>query len=355
MSTAINNLLLKFILSLFVCFATFAKPTVTITSPITGTKYVGGQTFTLTGFGLDKNGNELPASAFEWYDLFYHNEHVHDGPAFEKDKKTVTFTISQTNEVDATVFYKFRLIVKDIDDQTDTAEVEIYPHKSLVTVTSNVAGIQYQQITSIHSTPYEKEGVENMLWSLFAPQEQNIDGVKYVFNGWGEKECGTGILLAVPQNDTLISLNYIKQSDIYLLKKDTIISRVENSIRTCIYSITTTSLLNKCSTKIEDSLLLSCSDSLLLNTNQDIAYSSNDLNLYPNPVLDILSIISSNKIIKQIKIYDLTGVDLITNNVGNYLLGEEYKFNVSLLPKGVYKIAIIYSDSSLIFKTIIIH
>ena len=89
-------------------------PQVSIDSPINGTPYEGGESFTATGIATDAEDGTLPASAFEWTVLFHHSDHTHPFVPQQQGVTSIDFTIPNRGEVDTDVWYRIYLTVTDL-------------------------------------------------------------------------------------------------------------------------------------------------------------------------------------------------------------------------------------------------
>jgi hypothetical protein len=72
------------------------------------------------------------------------------------------------------------------------------------------------------------------------------------------------------------------------------------------------------------------------NIRQDIFEGEEFVKIYPNPVDDFLKI-SSDKAIGQLRIYDMQGRLLVSENISS----DTYELNVSRFPKGAYIIRVV--------------
>ena len=290
--------------------------------------YVGGEIISLSGSAFDAQDGELNPTTFEWYVTFHHNEHAHVGPAFRKGVKSTIYEISRTNEVDASIYYEFILIAKNSLAQADTDRVFIYPNKSVLTITSNLGSLKFNQVTSEYSTPFTKQGAEGMDYIFFAPQQQVIDEDTLYFTSWGNHPCtSTGLLFRIPKNDTLITLNYVKKNDAFYTS--TYNKNIDGKI--CVYTIVSTFSKNTC--KIEkDTISPLCSITGNLSLNKD-----NTLVIYPNPTEDKVYI-QDVKNIQNIRLTHLSTSQSLSISWKTF--NEDLTIETKSLTKGVYVLAV---------------
>jgi hypothetical protein len=104
-----------------------SAPAATITLPVTGTLYHGGDVIQYSGTGTDADDGNLPASAFTWQVDFHHNTHTHPFiPAFSGNTSG-QFTVPTTGETATDVWYRIYLTVRDSSGLTHTVFRDILP------------------------------------------------------------------------------------------------------------------------------------------------------------------------------------------------------------------------------------
>lgn len=160
------------------------RPTAQILTPAAGVLYRAGQTISFSGSATDAQDGTLPASAFTWLVDFHHDEHTHDGPELVQGAKSGSFVIPTSNETSDNVWYRLILVVEDKSGLRDTVYRDIYPHKSVINLRTQPAGLQLTLDGSPVNTPLavtSVEGIERIIGSL-APQ---VSGFKvYEFDRW---------------------------------------------------------------------------------------------------------------------------------------------------------------------------
>lgn len=188
-----------------------SKPTATITSPVTGDFYSGGDVITFSGTGSDPEDGVLPPSAFKWFVNFHHDTHVHDGTPITGITNG-TFTIPVTGETAANVWFRIKLVVTDALGLTDTTFVEIFPRKATLTFQTVPAGLQVKIDGQPKTTTLAIQSVHNVQRTIGPVTPQFINGVPYVFSGWshgGE----VGQIIAPSSNTTYIANYRIMNQD----------------------------------------------------------------------------------------------------------------------------------------------
>lgn len=84
----------------------------------------------------------------------------------------------------------------------------------------------------------------------------------------------------------------------------------------------------------------------------EIEKDNNEINIYPNPTFDNISIISNNETIQSIAIFDFTGREILTQKPFNEL--NRIEINLKDNSKGLYLLKIILSSRETILRKIIL-
>jgi glucose/arabinose dehydrogenase/regulation of enolase protein 1 (concanavalin A-like superfamily) len=179
-----------------------APPSASITSPATGTLYRGGDVINFSGTATDPEDGALPASAFTWSVVFHHADHVHDGPPIAQGVTSGSFTIPNSGETAANVFYRLHLTVADAQGLTDTETVDINPHTTTITLNSNPAGLSVTLDGQPGTTPFSTLGVEGIQRTIGVVSPQTIDGQTYTFTSWTHGGAATQTIVTPVANTT---------------------------------------------------------------------------------------------------------------------------------------------------------
>ncbi len=173
-----------------------AQPSAIINTPTDGMLYTAGQTVSFSGSATDPEDGTLPASAFNWYVEFDHNQdHQHPGPELTDGVTSGSFVIPNTGESSANVFYRLILIVTDSKGLKDTAFIRIYPKTSILNFSSEPTGLNFTFDSQPKTAPYSVAAVEGMNIPIGAVSPQYKNGQAYVFDHWSNS--GT-------QNQTIV-------------------------------------------------------------------------------------------------------------------------------------------------------
>ena len=177
-------------------------PVAQILTPAVGTTYTAGTTFSFSGAATDPEDGTLPASAYVWQLDLHHDTHVHDGVPFGQGTKTGSFTIPNTGEESANVFYRLLLTVTDKNGARNQTYVDILPQKSTLSLATSPAGLTLNFNDLAHTTPYSTLSVVGFLHKLAAPSPQTLNGVSYEFVSWSDGGAQTHSLAAPAANTT---------------------------------------------------------------------------------------------------------------------------------------------------------
>jgi glucose/arabinose dehydrogenase/regulation of enolase protein 1 (concanavalin A-like superfamily) len=188
-----------------------AAPTASITSPATGTLYRGGQVINFSGTATDPEDGNLPASAFSWSVVFHHADHVHDGPPIAVGVASGSYTIPNSGETAANVFYRLHLTVTDSQGLTDTETVDIQPHTTTITLNTTPAGLSVTLDGQPVTTPFSTLGVEGIQRTIGVVSPQTVNGQTYTFTSWTQGGAATQTI-TTPQANTTYTANFSVQN-----------------------------------------------------------------------------------------------------------------------------------------------
>jgi glucose/arabinose dehydrogenase len=163
-----------------------AVPTASITQPLVGTTYAGGNVINYAGTGNDAEDGVLPASAFTWSVDFHHEDHVHPFILPVTGSKSGSFTIPRKGETSADVFYRIKLTVSDSVGLKRTVSRDILPRTSTLTLATNPTGLQLKLDGQPVATPYSFVSVVGINRRLEAVSPQSAAGTNWLFLSWSD-------------------------------------------------------------------------------------------------------------------------------------------------------------------------
>ena len=178
-------------------------PTATINTPGPGATFAGGDVISFSGSGTDPEDLNIPASGFEWYVIFHHDAHTHPGPTAPDGVTSGSFSIPNSGETAANVFYRLYLVVTDAQGGKDTSFTDILPRTSTITLNTNPQGLQITLDGQPFTAPLAVTSVEGMLRTIGAPSPQGI----YTFSSWSQGGTATQTF-ATPVNDVTYTANF---------------------------------------------------------------------------------------------------------------------------------------------------
>src|SRR6186713_512688 len=181
-------------------------PTATINTPGAGATYAGGDMINFSGTGTDPEDVNIPASGFEWYVIFHHDAHTHPGPTAPDGATSGSFSIPNSGETSANVFYRLYLVVTDSQGGRYTSFTDILPRTSTITLNTNPQGLQVTLDGQPFTAPLTVTSVEGMLRTIGAPSPQGI----YSFSNWSQGGSATQTF-ATPVNDVTYTANYFEE------------------------------------------------------------------------------------------------------------------------------------------------
>ena len=161
-------------------------PVATITQPVTGTLYSGGQTINFAGTGTDAEDGTRPASAFTWEVVFHHDTHTHPFLQPTSGITSGSFVIPATGETAANVWYRIHLTVRDSTGLTHATFRDVRPRTAQVTVATSPAGLQVKIDGQPVTTPTTFTGVVAIQRTLEAVTPQTSGGATSVFQRWSD-------------------------------------------------------------------------------------------------------------------------------------------------------------------------
>jgi glucose/arabinose dehydrogenase len=171
-------------------------PVVTISAPIAGSLFEGGQTINLEGGATDAEDGPLPASALHWEIRFQHADHWHP---FLNDLQGSPqwFIAATTGHTETDVNYWIILRATDSSGLTGEAEVHVLPRLVTLRLDTSPPGLQLTLDGQPVTTPVEVPSVVGVVRTLGAPSPQGSD----VFTGWSDGGVQVHTI-ATPASDT---------------------------------------------------------------------------------------------------------------------------------------------------------
>ena len=177
------------------------RPTLTISQPVNGATFRGGDVITMAGSAVDPEDGALPASALHWKVIFHHRTHTHpfidDLPGSPS-----TFTTFTTGESDFDVGYEIVLSATDSSGLTATTSVMIDPLTAVMTFASAPSGLQVTLDGQPLLTPTAVTGVVGFRRSIDTPSPQTSGGNTVTFASWSDGGAKSHTITTPAANQT---------------------------------------------------------------------------------------------------------------------------------------------------------
>lgn len=189
-------------------WAGYTAPNITITAPVTGSKYNAGQSIAYSATATTSSGSALPASDFQWK-FIPHNGQNYDAPTVVNGVTSGNFVIPTTadDEPDDTSSYEFHVIVTDSTGLSSEKVVIIYPNISTLTIVSNPNGLNVSQDQQVQASPITLPAVVGFTYTLGTNSPQTLNGNPYTFNSWSDGGTMSHNITA-PAVDTTYTANF---------------------------------------------------------------------------------------------------------------------------------------------------
>ena len=190
-------------------------PVATITTPVSGASYSGGDVIFFSGMGTDKEEGDLPASSFTWkVDLYHFDPPAHVHPVLEPRSGITagSFTVPVEMETSANVLFRLFLTVVDSKGATRTVSRDVVPVTSTITVATSPAGLRVKLDGRTVTTPYSFTGVNRIVRVLEALSPQTVGNTTYTFASWSN--AGPRLQnLSTPGVDSTLTANFVPSTD----------------------------------------------------------------------------------------------------------------------------------------------
>lgn len=162
-------------------------PVATITAPAPSSLYSGSEVITFAGSGSDIEDGPLPAANLCWKVDFYVNGQPR---AFLNQVCGITtgnVIVPSTGETSSNVFYRFELTVRDSQNATRTAFIDVQPRIVTMKIDSNPPGLQLSLDGTVVTAPHQFNAVAGIVRSIGAVSPQQGVGARYQFASWSDQ------------------------------------------------------------------------------------------------------------------------------------------------------------------------
>jgi glucose/arabinose dehydrogenase len=187
---------------------TNTPPTGTITAPLAGAHYNGGQTIQYAGSASDAQDASIPPSAFTWQVDFHHASHVHPFVPPTSGATSGQFVIPTTGETAADVWYRVILTVRDSAGLTHTSFRDVLPNTAAITLASNPVGLQLTLDGQPVAAPHTVTSVVGVQRIIGAVSPQGSPGGSVQFASWSDGGAATHAI-ATPATDATYTASFV--------------------------------------------------------------------------------------------------------------------------------------------------
>jgi glucose/arabinose dehydrogenase len=185
-------------------------PTGTITSPVTGARYAGGDTITFSGTATDPEDGTLPASRYTWKVEFHHDTHTHPVLGPISGQTGGSFVVPTSGETSTNVFYRITLVVTDSGGLQHTSFRDVLPRTVNITLATSARGLTLTLDGQPVSAPFTFAAVVGMTRSIGAPSPQTLFNNKvYVFTSWSDGGAQTHTI-SIPAATSTYTANFAR-------------------------------------------------------------------------------------------------------------------------------------------------
>ncbi|MDX2139109.1 MAG: PQQ-dependent sugar dehydrogenase [Chloroflexota bacterium] len=159
-------------------------PVGVILSPVNGTFFNAGDSFTFSASASDPEDGILPGSAYTWEVLLHHDAHTHPFILPFSGVTSSSFSIPSQGHPETTIWYRVILIVTDSGGLTHTSYVDVFPNLTTLKLQTIPAGLTVQFNGQPSTAPASYPSVVNHVHTIGVPTTQTLDGQTYEFTGW---------------------------------------------------------------------------------------------------------------------------------------------------------------------------
>ena len=184
-------------------------PTAIIDNPVSSLTYNAGDTINFSGSAFDVEDGSIPASRYLWIIELGHGvgqgAHFHESLRLE-GQTAGSYVVSRNEELDPNVFQRINLQVQDSAGIYHTVERDIFPNKTMATVTTSPAGLTVAVDGIDRTGPTTFQSVVGMERALAAPATQNVNGRAYQFVSWSHGGGASQTWIVPNGNPTLTAV-----------------------------------------------------------------------------------------------------------------------------------------------------
>jgi glucose/arabinose dehydrogenase len=183
-------------------------PTASITQPLAGATFSGGDTIFFAGTASDSKDGTLPASAYNWSVTFQHDTHFHPFIDSIPGVTSGSFTIPYQNvETSPNVWYRIHLVATNSSNVSTEVIRDVLPLLSNVTLATSPSGLRLTLDGIPVTAPYTFTGVQGITRTLGTTTPQTLGNQPYNFAGWSDGGTMTHDI-RTPTSDTTYTATF---------------------------------------------------------------------------------------------------------------------------------------------------
>ncbi len=176
-------------------------PVVTITKPVDGDLFSGGDVIQLAGSATDAVDGPIPSAQLHWKVILHHNTHTH--PYIDDLVGAPnSFTITTTGETDPDIWYEVQLSATDHVGLTGMSTVGVDPRHATMNLVTTPPNLQLTLDGLPQATPAGIVGVVGIQRTIGAPSPQTSGGSAATFKMWSDNGAQTHVISTPAANTT---------------------------------------------------------------------------------------------------------------------------------------------------------
>jgi hypothetical protein len=161
-------------------------PVPVITQPVPGAFYTGGGAISFAGGGNNFADAPLDPSAFTWSVEFHHDAAIDSVVGPIAGVTNSSFIVPTNDPVTTNAFYRVSLTLTDTNGLQGTAQADIPPAVSLISLDTAPTGLQVSYNGQMLATPASFGDVAGMTRTLAVASPQSLGSNTYNFVAWSD-------------------------------------------------------------------------------------------------------------------------------------------------------------------------
>jgi len=163
-----------------------STPVATITTPVAGALFSGGETISYAGTGTDAEDGTLAGSQFTWWVILHHATHTHPFVPPTSGATSGSFLVPPRGHTEDDIFLRIHLAVVDADGVADTTYVDVQPRKVNLSFAGVPSGVSLTLDGQPMTTPFSVTAVVGMERDLGAPTPQVVGPDSLEWVSWSD-------------------------------------------------------------------------------------------------------------------------------------------------------------------------